>query len=408
MKRILSTASIRLNEDEPTRVPFLNRRHTDGQPLTEKDLKSYDARTVFFDVWQDQHGLNAIGPPLLNLEHELGRMSIEIDGHLLRWRSSSALPFRFNGVSVELPAKSGNVDSVTFKWASGITKTVIPSRWNVFEENTPTLMCIQKNNQSHWIRDWAKYYRITHGIEKVVIYDNGSDNHDELISIQDDSLTFIDWPFPYGPVNSHKNKFSQVGAINHFRMTSGRHTRVFCFDIDELLVLRDPNLLTKMNHLDVLYFNQYRVPHKDGLRQNYSFGDYYQRARSSKNTSKKMIYNAKRFRATTVHYAFCYRSPALNKILLKMRKAENLLTNRYARRYHVSISRLFNVLFNLINMFRGRERSIPLKKGYFLHYSGITTGWKTYMNRLSGSSAEDLVEDDAMKEIRRVLGSKER
>ena len=98
---------------------------------------------------------------------------------------------------------------------------------------------MQKNNCIEWISDWILWHRRLLGIERTVLYDNGSGNIEKLIeflpSLEPEvKIILVHWDFPHG---IHPRKSAQHGSLNHCRLrfpVAGG----YCvnLDIDEYLV----------------------------------------------------------------------------------------------------------------------------------------------------------------------------
>ncbi|MEM8555974.1 MAG: hypothetical protein AAGF71_14255, partial [Pseudomonadota bacterium] len=105
---------------------------------------------------------------------------------------------------------------------------------------------LNKNNHLDWIHDWAHYYVSAHGLEAVVLFDNGSDGY----SIEDIVATLskvpglkkgavFSAPFPFGPSGGGKPhpRFFQTAMMNIARADcfSQARSALNC-DIDEFII----------------------------------------------------------------------------------------------------------------------------------------------------------------------------
>ena len=43
-------------------------------------------------------------------------------------------------------------------------------------------MTLQRNNPLPWILDWCRWHHRLHGASRVILYDNASDNRDDLVA----------------------------------------------------------------------------------------------------------------------------------------------------------------------------------------------------------------------------------
>lgn len=121
-----------------------------------------------------------------------------------------------------------------------------------------------KNNPLIWIRDWAEFHVRRHGIDGILIYDNGStiytpaDILDTVGSIDGlKTLVVVDWPFKFGPQGGSwdglmnapwDSDFCEYGIMEHARWRFLLAANaVVNADIDELVLTDHPRTV-----LDVL------------------------------------------------------------------------------------------------------------------------------------------------------------
>jgi len=225
---------------QPTRAPDL--RHGDF-------WERYDATTVIYDLFRtaDPEMLLAICPPLHNLEQDL----------VLRFRAEpSGEPCSFTR-QIRV-----NCDRLWIRVPRGTEQLVaettigefplIPSSdlTEVFRDRR-VVFTLSKNNDLVWIRDWATYYVRVHGVDAVVVYDNGSTRYgraeiEAALSTVPGLAVFavIDWPFRYGPVDHRRSltigltdcDYCQRGAMEHAaRRMFAQAAGVINADIDELM-----------------------------------------------------------------------------------------------------------------------------------------------------------------------------
>ena len=118
-----------------------------------------------------------------------------------------------------------------------------------------------------------KWHSRLFGVRRLILYDNGSTNRNELISqltnLEDEvKVIFVDWNYPYGSEDLKKHKFAQHGALNHARLVFPVEDS-YCInlDIDEYLVKPDSaNLLDFLDkklrtaQKGAVIFSQYMIP----------------------------------------------------------------------------------------------------------------------------------------------------
>ena len=102
---------------------------------------------------------------------------------------------------------------------------------------------MQKDYPAVWIRDHILYMHRLHGIDRYIVYDNGSSGYSGLIeSLRDISenegieIVAINWPFPYHRGSTTRCSSAQKGAFNHgFYMFKKFTEYAMNLDIDEYL-----------------------------------------------------------------------------------------------------------------------------------------------------------------------------
>ncbi|GLK68092.1 hypothetical protein [Hansschlegelia plantiphila] len=211
------------------------------------DLKRYDYRGIFYDVFNFKDKIILAGPPLYNLAKELRSAEFLIDGvpalqepvledirrtqrsHL--WTQRPAKILELHSDIVRSAVRVNGADTDTFK-------------------GRRVLMTLSKNNDLHWISDWARYYVKEHEVDAVLIYDNASDRYrlrDILAELrQVDGLAaavVVHWPYFYGPQTrgiGPFGNFCQATMLEHARRRFlSEAAGVINADIDELAVTQD-------------------------------------------------------------------------------------------------------------------------------------------------------------------------
>ena len=225
--------------------------------LTDDELRRYDRTTVFYDVFIGSSGrkIIAIGPPTLNLEpYVLPVNMCVVDPH---GNVSKTLTFRvkhFSHHSVyEFPLPKG------YRTKSGVLKLSLTFPGGHVQELTTSvvpdspvsisLSTIQKDEPLTWLRDWTTYW-FGLGVRRIILYDNGSDYFQELISSAaifpvELDLIVVNWAFEYGPTRSFDLCFAQWAALNHARLAFSCSGWSAAFDVDEYPITRDRTSLSE-------------------------------------------------------------------------------------------------------------------------------------------------------------------
>ena len=329
-------------------------------------LGQYDDTTIFYDVFlsDDCRSVTAIGPVLLNLKNILLPATLTINNCSSLFKIKTDYK-KMLILSAKLPKKLPDKFPVVAKvsFANGISKTIH------LHAPTPlygdTLVTLQKDNKIEWLMDWVAYYRDQFAIEHVVIYDNNSTKQKQLIVELEDKAKIIPWPFPYGVMYKSTNKFAQIGAFNHFKLRYARNSRIYCFDIDELLVCKTEKAKRTIRSAKKIRFIGFPVPHYLREQENYSFADFPRRSAQPQDRAYKYIAHSDLAGVMNVHY-FRMASNFLNWLLPK------------------SFS---------------RGPILSVKDAYFLHYRGITGKQGMLYHRRVGDcdrETENLVEDHSI------------
>lgn len=205
----------------------------------------YDLHTLFYDAFlvPEDSTIRLICPRLLSLENLIKEATFTVNSErlepLLRrrnWRNDevllnspgSATELHLRYRSLDQSIRLGTQDRETFR---GLRCAVLKSR----------------DNDLAWIVDWARYHVKIHGLEGLVLFDNGS----RCYSLEDIRAALLDVDglkaarvlsadFPFGPpadgANAHEAKFLQGGLVEIARLRYFQEAAsVLLVDIDELV-----------------------------------------------------------------------------------------------------------------------------------------------------------------------------
>jgi hypothetical protein len=342
------------------------------------DLAQYDYSTIFYDVFfNPSHTvLYMVGPPLLNLRKELFPAHATINGIRHRIRITEYLNKRVTVGAVRIKKKTPLTPSASVvlsfntRFEHGFTLDM--------NRNTPgrtVLTAIQKDNRIEWIQDWVAHYQSRFGITDIYIYDNGSSNRAELRQLEEhiSSVHIIEWDFPYGIYRSNRNKFAQIGMLNHCRLKYCQRSLMYNFDIDELLVYSQKDIEKRMKKGKIIKFGHFDVLSERNLPDTYSFSDFSRlKLPGEIGSREKYICRSDRVICNSVHSALHapFRLVTLWDIFLHIISSRILLAvNLFGRMLPMQV--------------------VPLRDGYFLHYKAISTDWKNF-KRLEYVDAEEV------------------
>ena len=279
----ITPSSIRLPETSPHRRQFAPQR---DHPL---DLHRCDEHTLLYDAVYDRRSkkLNLLAPSLKGLLPRNPVIDVKIDNKQ-RW---AAFKKRFRISLARLKARS--VPSlIDLDFGLGDTS---PSSFKPTVSLPPvplTLSTLQKDNPIIWIEDWISYHSKL-GVDRFLIYDNGSQNVEDLVArlnqlAQD--IYLIDWPFEYGDTRHPRTLLAQRGALMHATLLSRAGQWLGNFDIDEYLMVKSGRLhdvLPRNPLVGSLIVQNYIMPNTVGASQTRRAADFIWREKQKRGRDNK-------------------------------------------------------------------------------------------------------------------------
>jgi tetratricopeptide (TPR) repeat protein len=210
----------------------------------------FDFTAVFYDCFWNSAGdeIVLIGPPLLNLEQDLG---LAIIAHPSMAPCELSLSHAFLGCQIVVKPPVGTTGLIM---QTDRRESFIAPQPNLCElfRNRRTAVTLSRNNELTWIRDWVAFNKHYHKCTGVLIYDNDTDAYDlndvydYLEPIADGMrIVVLSWPFKYGvpdwrlPVSYGMldSLYCQAGMLEHARHRFlSRSSSVLNTDIDELVL----------------------------------------------------------------------------------------------------------------------------------------------------------------------------
>lgn len=375
-----SPTSLKLPTDCQLLREFHDRRtHLPGKPLlTEQDYAHYETHTVFNDVFLHASDgyLGAIGPPLVNLRSALLPLKLRVEGVAKPLKHRLIKQDRVTFHRFTLPRSLHETKSLRF---SCEFKNSLELKGTATRQCLPRVklqfVTLQKNNPVHWIIDWLRYSRSL-GVERVLLYDNGSDNRDSLATALKASndlpqVILIDWPFPYGPGHSRYNQFCQASQNNHAHQCFAAADWVGHFDVDEYLVTeQDQSLSDLLNQASartaLLRFDSYWVPNLD----------------------PDLRLTADERAATVRDFPYRERQPRGKAHKYIVRQAKLRMANTHNARVRLGYRRM----------------AVPIEQGAFLHYKSLTNRWKGPRGQAETMNARQHLSDDRVIRRMQLLG----
>ena len=378
-------------EDSACRRDFLSRQSTvDNDRLTEADYREYDSRTIFYDVFRcdDDRKVVAIGPPPVNLRNELEKLRITCGGRIIPHRKREYRRLCVLELTCDQTANAEKNLPLRFSFPSFDVEIEVPPPPLSAPAEAPHLglMTLQRNNPLPWILDWCRWHHRLHGVSRLVLYDNASDNRDDLaaaLAQMDDAvdIVLVDWPFPYGPRRSSKNRFGQIGAQNHYlRRFGSADAWCLILDIDECLVVSRNKTIKQYLHdcegngIAEVLFDSFIVPPYQGQPAiaNRRVISYWFRNRKRRGWALKFAFKPRHIEYVGPHMAY-----PKNRVFAKLIGLPRLYDKTLQFLYGSILKRLSSkriVRFFFSNQFALRYSS-P-EEIFFYHFRGLNTNWK--------------------------------
>lgn len=205
-------------------------------------VEAYDRTTLWYDsFWRDGRVM-LICPKLLNFTSLIRSAQFFLDGRpvkrarLLRHLRHDVIELRSSYCPAEVSVTGNGLDLATR------VNTTELDRFAAMN----THFTVSRDNHPDWIRDFALYHRKNHGLQAMVLFDNGSTSYPLTViedALQDAGLSdylIVSAPPSFGRTGSgrlkHEAKFLHTALMNVARLRFLWHARaVLNADIDELV-----------------------------------------------------------------------------------------------------------------------------------------------------------------------------
>lgn len=398
---IYQPTPVLIPEDSACRRNFLSRQSmVDNAPLTETDYREYDSRTLFYDVFRcdDDGNVVAIGPPPVNLRNELQKLRIICDGRLIPHCKREYRNLCVLELTCDQTTHAGKNLPLRFSFPSFYVDIEVPPPAvpSPAEGSHLGLMTLQKNNPLPWILDWCRWHHRLHGVSRCILYDNASDNRDDLVAAlarMDEAVdvVLVDWPFPYGTRRNHKNFFCQIGAQNHYLLCFGS-ADAWCLnlDIDEYLVTSGKKTFKQHLHdcesngvVEVL-FDSFIVPPHQGqpAMANRRISSYWFRNRKHHGINFKFAFKPQNIECVRQHMAY-----PKNRIFAKLLVLPRLF-DKTCRFFYVSLRKRLPAkrFFRFFSPDQFALRNLGPDEMFYYHFRGLNTNWNP--GRVFGEEVE--------------------
>lgn len=238
----------------PIIIPGESSLRRDAPRPVKQQQKNYrrlfDDRSLFYDVFHTVEGITLSGPPLFNLKAKVEAAEIYVDGEQATQSSFTDLD-RTQRSYIRTTSDSSHLRLVFPDFAA--TVKISPNNSDIFV-GRKVLFTKSKDNDLKWIRDWTRFHVREHGIDGVLIYDNGSTDYsaEDVLKVVSGVkgiavAVVVCWPFPFGPQGGTSegvqkapwdSDFCEYGIMEHARRRFlTQALGVINADIDELVIV---------------------------------------------------------------------------------------------------------------------------------------------------------------------------
>ena len=227
----------------------LEQQESIGRLLPKQQQAHYDSKTLFYDLFVASNRLICIAPPFYNIgpplaiKHKGKNLSFKlVRGH--RWKGPEV-------IDIKIPSQWAKASQLDLEFVFKQFTIEVSCQHHKDISLTQKDLCLtslQKDNPLIWIKDWCRWHIRVHGVQRIVLYDNGSSYWPtlgkELVEIDEEvEIILVHWPYKHGPSldTFHNYKYTKLGTLNHFRLFFGIQTS-WCInlDIDEFLYFDSP------------------------------------------------------------------------------------------------------------------------------------------------------------------------
>ncbi|WP_417524250.1 hypothetical protein [Marinovum sp.] len=208
-------------------------------------LDALDRETLWYDAIWSKGRLYLVCPPLNNFRQAFRKAVFRGDDTPLRFRRLRRYA-RHEVAELDAPDCPSQLSVMLQGWTgtSGVSRAA-PEHF----AGLNTAFVMSRNNPIDWLVTHARYHRDAHGLEALIVMDNGSTDYalDDLRAALGalglKRLEVLEVPFKYGPVGKkpyrRTEKFMQTALFNVLRLRFlGQARAVLNCDVDELIVTR--------------------------------------------------------------------------------------------------------------------------------------------------------------------------
>jgi len=367
------------------RAVSLEEQELIGALLPIEQQAYYDSKTLFYDLFVQFNRLICIGPPFYNIgkplaiKHKGKDLSFKLKrGH--RWRGPEV-------IDIKIPSKESQKAQLDLEFV--FKEFAIEVSCNCHKNISLTrrdlcLIAMQKDNPLIWLKDWCRWHIRVHGVERIVLYDNGSNYWSsldrELSEIDEEvEIILVHWPCKHGPTTAILSEYgyAHTGMFNHFRFFFGIQTTwLINLDIDEFLYFDSPLSLREYLQLSENLIRPYILlahylfpPGQAPVKKRVRFYHHRTRYKVSKywnaTNAPKYICQPNMVELILTHVCELTKLQEIRLLLMRIKEA--------------AISKNWDMVFKLLlsRTERLQWQKVDGKgKLFFCHFRDLYTGWR--------------------------------
>ncbi|MDD9739646.1 hypothetical protein PVW47_07645 [Marinovum sp. SP66] len=208
-------------------------------------LAALDRETLWYDAIWSEGRLFLVCPPLNNFRTAFRKAVFRGDDRVLKFRRLRRYA-RHEVAELDAPNCPAEISVLLQGWTgtSGVSRAA-----HTEFAGLNTAFVMSRDNPIEWLVTHARYHRDAHGLEALIVMDNGSTAYGiaelraALEGVGLSRLTVLEVPFKYGPVGRkpyrRTEKYMQTALFNVLRLRFlGQARAVLNCDVDELIVTR--------------------------------------------------------------------------------------------------------------------------------------------------------------------------
>ncbi|MEM1301380.1 MAG: hypothetical protein AAGH17_02260, partial [Pseudomonadota bacterium] len=138
--------------------------------VTEEFLNDYDRDTLWYDIFWHNGRVIAVAPLLVNFQEIIRTATIELDGRRVTPRIKNKR--RYSQIEFRCPTPPQEISLSYEGWRHrGPVNRAERDRY----KGRNGWVALNKDNHPDWVRDHARFHRVHHGLNAVVLFDNNSE-----------------------------------------------------------------------------------------------------------------------------------------------------------------------------------------------------------------------------------------